>query len=443
VAAKRVALGIDQGSSGARAVVMTSQGEVLGSGRAPCRDLRRTPMGTRHDAGSWLDESLSAARSALRDAGCDKVDAIGVGALGPAPVVVDAELRPLVASPLFPIDVPAWVDALPADLASRGAWVLDVAGFLVGTLVGRPVMDRITAADHVVEGEPARIAVPDAREPFEIAGELTPALGERLGLVPGIPVAVGTYDTFVDLAGIGVTEPGSAAILLGSTVIVGVVREEPDAPDELRSSPHVGPGWFVGGWTSTAGRALGWAASLAAESDRERVVAEAAAMEPGGAGVLALPYLDGERAPVWDPAARGAVLGLTTSTTLAQIYRGVLDGVVLSTLDLADRLGPVRGGAPWTVAGGGVRDAAWVQSTADALGEPLTAVDLPDAAAAARAGFASIGEPLPPPAGRTVEPDANDRGRWQELAAVYRGMYEVLADRMHRLGALADDGAPA
>ena len=72
------------------------------------------------------------------------------------------ELRPLTASPLFPIDpVPAWVDALPADLASRAAWVVDVAGFLVGTFVGHPVMDRITAADHVVEGKPARIAVPD------------------------------------------------------------------------------------------------------------------------------------------------------------------------------------------------------------------------------------------------------------------------------------------
>ena len=91
-------------------------------------------------------------------------------------------------------------------------------------------------------------------------------------------------------------------------------------------------------------------------------------MGPGGGGVLVLPYLDGERAPVWDPAASGAMIGLTTSTTLAQIYRGVLDGVVLSTLDLADRLEPVRGGAPWTVAGGGVRDAAWVQATADALG---------------------------------------------------------------------------
>ena len=104
VAADRVALGIDQGSSGARAVVMTPDGQVLGSGRAPCRDLRRTSSGTHHDPAAWLDESVSAARSALHAAGCERVDAIGVGALGPAPVVIDSDLRPLTASPLFPID---------------------------------------------------------------------------------------------------------------------------------------------------------------------------------------------------------------------------------------------------------------------------------------------------------------------------------------------------
>jgi xylulokinase len=443
VVGKHVALGIDQGSSGARAVVMTSDGEVLGSGHVPCRDLRRTSKGTDHHASSWLNESFSAARYALEAAGCTEVDAIGVGALGPAPVVIDAELRPLASSPLFPIEpLPAWIDALPAGVASRAAWVVDVAGFLVGTLVGHPVMDRITAADHVVDGKPPTIPVPDPGEPFEIAGELTPALGERLGVSPGASVTVGTYDTFVDLAGIGATAPGSAAILLGSTVIVGIVREEPDAPEGLRSSPHIGRGWFVGGWTSTAGRALSWAASLAAEADRERVVSEGRGIKPGGGGVLAIPHLDGERAPVWDPSARGVLLGLTTSTTLAQIYRGMLDGVVLSTVDLVERLEPLRAEG-WTVAGGGVRDAAWTQATADALGEPLTAIDMPDAAAAARAGFAAIGERVPPPVGRTVEPDPNVRDRWKELGVVYRGMYEDLAERMHRLGAIADDGAGA
>lgn len=164
-------------------------------------------------------------------------------------------------------------------------------------------------------------------------------------------------------------------------------------------------------------------------------------MQPGSGGLLAVPYLDGERAPVWDPSARGVLLGLTTTTTLAQVYRGVLDGVVLSTLDLAERLEPLRT-TPWVVAGGGVRDAAWTQATADALGEPLQAVDLPDGGAAATAGFVAIGLDVPRPARRTVEPDTRHRDRWQALAAVYRGMYEDLADRMHRLGELADHGTP-
>lgn len=419
---------------------MTSDAEVLGSGRVACRDLRNTPKGTEHDANSWLDEAISAAGAALEEAGSPTVDVIGVGALGPAPIVVDAGLQPLTASPVFPGgSVTAWLDALPAEVTSRAAWVVDVAGFLVGTLVGRPVIDRITAMDYGIDG-PGHLSFPEPHEPFEVAGELTAANAERLSLGAGVPVTVGTYDTFVDLAGVGASEAGSAAILLGSTVVVGTVREEADAPEGLSSSPHVGVGWFVGGWTSTAGRALGWAASLAAEADRTRVIADGGALDPGSGGLLVLPYLDGERSPVWDPSARGVLLGLTTSTTLAEVYRGVLDGVVLSTLDLADRLEPVRA-APWIIAGGGVRDTAWTKATVDALGEPVTVVDLPDAGAAARAGFAAIDVGVPAPAARTVEPDLRQGDRWRALAAAYRGMYEDLAERMHRMSELADHGS--
>jgi xylulokinase len=254
-------------------------------------------------------------------------------------------------------------------------------------------------------------------------------------------VTIGTYDTFVDLAAVGASEPDSAAMLLGSTVIVGAVSDDPAAPEGLRASPHVGPGWFVGGWTSTAGRALEWAASLAGDVDGTR--ARAAAMLPGAAGVLALPYLDGERAPVWDPQARGALVGLTTSSTVADIYRAMLDGVVLSTVDLAERLAPVRGQAPWVVAGGGVRDDAWLRATVDALGEPVTAIDLPDAGAAARAAFTAIGAPLPAASGRSVEPDPEAQARWAELAAIHRDLYPALAESMHRLAALTPDGATA
>lgn len=422
---------------------MTAAGVVLGSGRAACDDLRRTPHGSEHDPRAWLEESFGAGRAALAASGRSSVDAIGVGALGPAPVVLDDDLRPLVPSPLFPIEpVPAWVRRLPSGVVDRAAWVVDVTGFLVGALVGRPVIDRITAADHIVDAITATIPVPDPIEPLDIAGELGVAAAQRLGLIPGVPVVAGTYDTFVDLAGVGVGATGEGAILLGSTAIVGVVRDEPDAPVGLRASPHVGPGWFVGGWTSAAGRALAWAASLAPSAERDRIVAEAGAMSPGSAGVLGLPSLDGERAPVWDPAARGALIGLTTDTTLAGIYRGMLDGVVLSTADLAARLGPVSGDVPWIAAGGGVRDGAWLQATADALGGSLAVVDLPDAGGPARLALEAIGRAAPPADRRVVRPNDRATARWRELAQVYRGLHHDLQDRMHRLGALAEGDAP-
>ncbi|HVF08639.1 MAG TPA: hypothetical protein VNC60_08690, partial [Actinomycetota bacterium] len=117
--------------------------------------------------------------------------------------------------------------------------------------------------------------------------------------------------------------------------------------------------------------------------------------------------------------------------------------VVLSTVDLARRLAPVRGQAPWVVAGGGVRDDSWLRATVDALGEPVTAIDLPDAGAAARAAFTAIGSPLLPPSGRVVEPDPKVRARWSELAAIYRDLYPALAGPMHRLASLAPHGNPA
>jgi xylulokinase len=427
-----IVLGLDQGSSGARAVVMAHTGDVLGSGRVACTDLRRVDGRSEHDPAAWLDESFEAARRAVSEAGCTRVDAIGVGALGPAPILLDVDLTPLAPAPLFPIEAEGtWSDHLPAELTDRSVWQVDVAGFLVCELTGAPAMDRITATDHT--GGPA--ARPEPREPFEVAGVLADAAAGRIGLDPGAPVTVGTYDTFIDLAAIGAADPGAAAILLGSTVIVGVVSETPDAPEGLRASPHIGSGWFVGGWTSTAGRALAWAAALGGDRPEPSTARRSAA--PGAGGVLALPYLDGERAPVWDPLARGALVGLTTTTTTDDIYDAVLDGVVLSTVDLATRLAHRSVGTPWRVAGGGARDEAWLQATADALGEPLVAIDLPDAGGAARAAFAAIGRPLASPEGRVVEPDPAMHDRWVELAAIYDRLYPALADPIHRLGALA------
>lgn len=432
-----IVLGLDQGLSGARAVVMASNGQVMGKGRAACLDVRAVRGGLEHDASDWLKESVAAVKLALAEAGVGTVDAIGIGALGPAPVLLDAALQPLGSSPLFPHDPAApfrgWIERDPA-IVEHAVWLVDVCGFLVSALIGSPVLDRITSADHVVPEGWSSLGRPEVDEPFAVAGGLTAEAATMLGLAAGTPVTVGTYDTFVDLMALGVHDPGDRGILLGSTLIVGEVRDDAVAPRGLLASRHAGPGWFVGGWTQAAGRALAWWLGLFPEERRADIADEAASLPPGTGGLLALPYLDGERAPVWDPGARGAFVGLTTSTTSAEMYRATIDAVALSAADLAGRLAAPRLDAgQWRVGGGGVHDEAWLRATVDAVGEPMLVADLADASGAARSAFRALGVDTPDLATRLVEPDAERHAAYARLLPAYRGMHGALEPTVRAL----------
>ena len=461
------ALGLDVGLSGTRAAVVDESGALLGRGRVACTSLLRSAERVEHDPTEWIGEVVGAARQALLEAEVESVDAVGIGALGPAPVLVDGNLRPLAPAPLFSLDPRAEPlrRKLAADLGlpdggigqdhalpkvlrmlednpndvSRVAWVLDATGFLVAALTGRAVIDPITLGDHVLEGFEQPVRVPEVLPADAIAGGLLPEAASRLGLLTATPVAVGTYDTYVDVAGTGTTEPGQSCVLLGSTLILGSIVADPLDVDGLRRTRHLGEGWFIGGWTSTAGSFLEWADEVLAGSDDGL-----ADLRPGAGGLVVLPYLAGERAPIWDPAARGLVLGLTLNTTAAKLRRAALDGVCLSAKDIAARLAtaapPV---AVWRLGGGGARKAAWVQAVADALGSRLEVVEgAGEAIPAALLALRAIGIVVEPKIARVVEPDPVNRDLYARVFDVYSGLYPSLASSMHTLGQFATEDPP-
>lgn len=441
--------------------MVDSEGRTRATGRQPCTHPRTTPGVAEHDPRAWFEEVAAAARAALDQIDDpDAITVIGIGAVGPAPVLLDSRLEPLAAAPLWSMDARAdpyrpkaaglagvddldpdhvlirhlwWQEEMPETYA-QASWVVDATGYLVARLTGQPVMDRITVADHLIDGVDPPVAVPEPAEPLSLAGSLTGEAASALGLAPGIPVAVGTYDTYVDLYGLGVVDPRSTGLLMGSTFALGSVTTDEHAPDGLRACPHIGPGWFVGGWTSSAGTALDWATALTGR-DRAELMTEAERLLPGAGGLLALPYWDGERAPVWDPQARGVIVGLNTATTPGEVYRAMIDGIALATLDVYRRLPAAADFV--RVAGGGTRNPAWLHATADALGVPLRAADeLTSGVGAAYLALAATGRPRPEPRTRTIEPDPERHARLEALFDLYQGLYDSLASRMHRLGAL-------
>ena len=238
------------------------------------------------------------------------------------------------------------------------------------------------------------------------------------------------------MAGSGTLEPGQACIVLGSTMVLGTVVDRPAAPADMRASLHIGRGWFLSGWTSSAGSLLDWSRGLLGDGDGLQDLA------PGAGGLLALPYFAGERAPVWDPAARGLLLGLTLDSTKAQIRRALIDGVALSARDLVERLAGVAI-QRWRLAGGGARNAVLAQALCDALGRPLESLaEAGEAMAPALLAFRAIARRVEVPVERVLQPDAARHDTYESLYRIYRGLYPALASSMHELARLSGRMAP-
>jgi xylulokinase len=447
------ALGFDVGLSGVRATVVRDDGVLVASARRPHRRARLADGIAEHDPEEWLDGVAAAGREALAQAGA-RIAAVGVAALGPAPVLVDAELRPLTKALLFALDrrsepqrlemaarghaerahatldnalpkLAWWLEHDP-HLTARAAWALDATGFVVGALTGVPVMDSITVADYTLPGVESPVPLPPPVDPAAVAGELAPAWAERLGLPPGIPVTAGTYDSFVDLAAAGVRRPGHSGLVLGSTTIVcRAVHQGFEPPPGLGLSAYPGDGLLAGGWTLSGGLVLDWFADRFGAADD--VLRSAVEVEPGG--LLALPYLAGERTPLWDPFARGALIGLSRDSGPAEVYRALVDSLALTALDHAERLDPQLGPCPvWRATGGGTIHPVWPQATADALGASIEIA--PHAAEAVGPGLLALralgADPERRPSA-VLRPDARRSERYRELLPAFRELSEAVA----------------
>jgi xylulokinase len=454
----RAALGIDVGLSAVRAAVLSDDGRLLGTGRRALGARTPAPRRWEHDPRAWVGSTFQAGGEAVRDAGVS-VDAVAVGALGPAPVLVDARLEPLTPALLFSLDTRAepqrarfggdvthdhalpklrWWSEHEPRLTGQAAWALDAAGFLVGALTGVPTMDSITRADYLVPGEEIPVALPDPLDPLAIAGGLTERAAGELGLAPGTPVAAGTYDTYVDVSAAGVRAPGDACVLLGSTLVLCRAVDEPVRCDGLELSRYPGDGLLLGGWTAAGGSVLDW---FSAELGSERPD-DVALLEPGAGGLIALPYLAGERTPVRDPFARGLVLGLTLRTRRGELQRALVDGLALAARDHLERLASAGlGPDSWNAAGGGTGNRAWLHATADALGAPLEVRAWSgEAIGPAFLALRAIGCDPPRPVEEIVVPDPGRHERFERLYAVYHRLHPLLADVMRELGALDREG---
>ena len=179
-------------------------------------------------------------------------------------------------------------------------------------------------------------------------------------------------DAWAGIVGAGAAKDGEAAYLSGTSEVGGIVSGKRIPTPGVIAFPacegitlHAGP-------TQAGGASVAWLAALLGRS-ADDISALAARSDPARPAPIFLPHLQGERAPIWDIAARGAFAGLDASMGAPELARAVLEGVAYSVRWLFEALEASSGARPERLrhAGGGARSEIWAQIRADVLGRPI------------------------------------------------------------------------
>ncbi|MFI9008891.1 gluconokinase [Actinosynnema sp. NPDC053489] len=215
------------------------------------------------------------------------------------------------------------------------------------------------------------------------------------GLPAGVPVVLGGGDGPMANLGVGAVVPGVAAVSLGTSGALRVVRSAPAVDHEGRVFCYaIAEGlWVLGGAISNGGVAAQWAAETFGVDVRD-LLDEAAGVPVGAAGVTALPYLLGERAPWWDAHATSALIGLRREHGRAVIARAVVEGVAQQLALVLDAVRSVGEVNAVRVTGGAFRSDLWATVLASALGLELELADDSEGSGvgAALVGWRALGE---------------------------------------------------
>lgn len=473
-----VILGLDLGTTEVKAGLIGLDGRLVALARSRyALDVSGGHGWAEQDPGAWWSAVVGAVRGVHIPDGHEVV-AIGLDGHGPTLVAIDdrgeatrpaitfldsrsadeaAELERATAVRGWALGgMPAalWIERHEPDTAQATTWYLNTWEYLAFRLTGIASSPRVP--DQLVP-EPALVTaagIPPAKLPRptqtgEVVGPLADAAAEALGLRPGIPVVGGTVDAFASYLGAGLLEPGDAYDPGGSAGGFGVYWDRPIqvAGGFVTPAPLAGR-YSVGAAMAATGRALDWYRDdiLGGTITTDALLAEAAGTAPGADGLVFLPYLAGERSPIWDPDARGVLAGLTLTHGRGHIARAIVEASALAIRHVAEPM--LAAGVHVTemrVCGGPARSAFWNGVKADVTGFPVAVPAVLETAVLGSAILAAVGIGAYPdlPAAITamtsiqtrIQPRAELRPTYDRLFDAYRALYPATAPVLRPLSA--------
>ena len=212
----------------------------------------------------------------------------------------------------------------------------------------------------------------------------------RMGIPRDTPVIIGGGDTACATLAAGVTKAGQVCESVGTTNVLTICVDQPKFDKGFINRCHVVEGtWIYQGALSHTGASYQWFRDNFCQDLVDRAVGtdktafqfmneEADMAEPGSGGLVFLPYMLGERSPIWDPYARGVFFGISLQTTRKEMNRAVMEGCGYGLRQLSEIAERVTGREikEFTSIGGGAKSETWAQIKADITGKDIKILDM-------------------------------------------------------------------
>jgi xylulokinase len=505
---KRLLIGIDIGTTSTKAVIFDLDGAVLGQASQEYPTDYPHPGWAEQDPEDWWRATCTVLQRLFANTGIDPQGVVGVGISCQAPSMTAVDHR---GQPLRPALIwldrrseaqCAWLREQvgeetitqinggrvdPYYLAPKLLWfkeqepsqyerthqVLQANGYVIHKLCDVFRMDishgpitlfydslGLAWSGLLLDRmgiDPAKLPAPVLCS--TVVGVVTQAAASATGLAPGTPVIAGMTDGTAAAVEAGLVNAGDAVEMTGQSTVLLICSNQPYLGNELIPLGHAVPGkYLVVGALVASGGALRWFRDQLGEVERQEaarlgvdpfdLLSHMAAQSPPGANrLIFLPYLYGERSPIWDSDARGVFFGLSLATQKADLVRAIMEGAAFGLRHNVEAA--TAGGFPLAslaCVGGGARSAVWNQLKADVLNRPLR---LPQAAIGAPLGdaiVAAAGVGLYPSieaavagmvrTGSVYQPQADFVSRYDALYEIYKRLYPALKASFRQLAAV-------
>ena len=443
-------LGIDIGTSACKAALFHSDGSVAAQEHVSYPVYHPAPGWAEQDPQAWWQAACTAVQSLMQHHAVDPKSVIGVGIDGQSwsaisvsktgkvlcntPIWMDTRAKricndlrdrlgeeqifavcgnPL--QPSYTLPKILWYKENLPEIYENTDKVLQSNSYIVYRLTGEVTQDLSQCYGyHCFDMRKGKwddalcremglkpSMLPDIADCHQIVGRVTEEAARQTGLPAGIPVVAGGLDAACGTLGTGALEEGQTQEQGGQAGGMSICMEEYHADPRLILSRHVVPNrWLLQGGTVGGGGVLRWFEEQLGEAERKSAAENrtaslremdilAEAVPPGAEGLLFLPYMAGERSPVWNAHAKGVFYGLDFSKTRGHLIRACMEGVAYSLRH--NLMVAAEAGAKverLRAVGGAANSRLWTQMKCDITGKPI---DVPAADTATTLGAAILG----------------------------------------------------